>query len=269
MGLMQTIDNSSAFVPISDDDSESEKCESPNAMEVLSGSTKFEIMSRPGTSAMSPIVHSDSVCSISPRKSGVRDSLISVRSDLQFDVHVVDENENVDTKLDADEDEPIAIDDDSKSNEMDEEWKQISEFDRNNVENLRQAFDKMAKEDLNSEEVVEQTNEEQKEELDEESEYVDDFDAEIEISEMENIEHELQQKVDDKKEEKQQKDGNGDREQVRIPDLNASMNNFQSKIYSVYSSFDDTLMTTSVASSSDFSHKSPQRKRCEPIIEWL
>merc|ERR1712129_591846 len=109
-------DNSSAFVPISDDESESEKCESPNAMEALSGSTKFEIMSRPGTSAMSPIVHSDSVCSISPRKNGVRDSLISVRSDLQFDVHVVDEN--VDTKLDADEEEPIAIDDeDNKSNE--------------------------------------------------------------------------------------------------------------------------------------------------------
>merc|ERR1712129_188400 len=108
----------------------------------------------------------------------------------------------------------------------------------------------------------------QKEELDEESEYVDDFDAEIEISEMENIEHDLQQKVDDKKEENQQKES-GDREQVRIPDLNASMNNFQSKIYSVYSSFDDTLMTTSVASTSDFSHKSPQRKRCESIIEWL
>merc|ERR1712129_680207 len=116
-------DNSSAFVPISDDESESEKCESPNAMEVLSGSTKFEMMSRPGTSAMSPIVHSDSVCSISPRKNGVRDSLISVRSDLQFDVHVVDENENVDTKLDADEEEPIAIE--NKSNEMDEEWKNL------------------------------------------------------------------------------------------------------------------------------------------------
>merc|ERR1712129_169590 len=139
-------DNSSAFVPISDDESESEKCESPNAMEALSHSTKFEMMSRPGTSAMSPIVHSDSVCSISPRKSGVRDSLISVRSDLQFDVHVVDEDENNDTKLDADEEEPIAIDDDHKSNEMDEEWKQISEFDRNNVENLRQEFEKIAKE---------------------------------------------------------------------------------------------------------------------------
>merc|ERR1712129_620732 len=122
--LMQTItDSSSQFVAVSDDDSESEKCESPNAMEVLSHSTKFEMMSRPGTSAMSPIVHSDSVCSISPRKNGVRDSLISVRSDLQFDVHVVDENENVDTKLDADEEEPIAIDD--KSNEMDEEWKNL------------------------------------------------------------------------------------------------------------------------------------------------
>merc|ERR1712066_754897 len=38
---------------------------------------------------------------------------------------------------------------------------------------------------------------------------------------------------------------------IRIPELDSSINNFQSKIYSVYSSFDDTMMTTSVASSSD------------------
>merc|ERR1712013_751761 len=41
------------------------------------------------------------------------------------------------------------------------------------------------------------------------------------------------------------------REILRIPDVDASINNFQSKVYSVYSSFDDTLMTHSVASSSD------------------
>merc|ERR1712013_465914 len=50
------------------------------------------------------------------------------------------------------------------------------------------------------------------------------------------------------------------REILRIPGVDASINNFQSKIYSVYSSFDDTLMTHSVASSSDLSNVASPRK---------
>merc|ERR1712079_514409 len=167
--------------------------------------------------------------------------------DDAFDVHVVDknENENIDTKLDADEEDEeqlIEVVDDEKSDEMGE-WKQISEFDRNNVQNLREAFDELLKDDdipaddkaqavgQNDNEKDEQQNEQKEDEDDNGSEYADDFEAEI--SEMEIIEQELQEKVD----KKVNNNNDGERDHVRLPDLDASINEFQSKVFSVYSSF--------------------------------
>merc|ERR1712228_962168 len=171
------------------------------------------------------------------------------------------------------------LDGDEKSDEN-EEWKQISEVDRNNVQSLREAliFDEFPVLDnenvveLNIDDVVDNKvpiatpNTSMNNEMfvvkhmESKQDEEDDDDFEQEISEMEIIEQEVQEKANAKVKEK---------DVLRIPDLDASINGFQSRVYDVYSSFDDSLMTTSVASSSDFSNKSPQRKRCEPIIEWL
>jgi len=172
---------------------------------------------------------------------------------------------------------------DRSGDRNEEDWKRISKVDRDNVASLRSAFAEMSRsQELGNEDMssvaerggdgtsenkeMAQSGPLQKEveefsvshteckEEDEESEveYEEDFEEEPEVDQMD------ERRGDSKT-----------RAVFRLPELDSSINNFQSKVYSVYSSFDDTLMTHSVASSSDLSQGSPQQFRtaCKTICE--
>jgi len=144
--------------------------------------------------------------------------------------------------------------------QRDEEWKRMTESDRDDVAILRDAFAEIAKDDecpitvleeeSSSRDAVEENlptatpskksalfvaKRVERKEQDEDSE----VDYEEDFEEPDEAEMGI---------------AGGEPAVFRVPALDSSINNFQSKVYSVYSSFDDTLMTHSVASSSDLGH---------------
>ncbi len=152
------------------------------------------------------------------------------------------------------------------------EWKQISDVDRDNVASLRSAFAELSKEDAFAVTVVEEDDSGS-----DEHRAPDD-----EVEKVSAVKHEESKERDEESEEEYEEDfeeteqemggGGGSMKQravFRLPELDSSINNFQSKVYSVYSSFDDTLMSHSVASSSDLNHGSPEQFKtaCKTILE--
>eukprot|EP01083_Nonionella_stella_P004573 13261_1 len=240
------LQNESSFLEY---DSSDEEMDSQNneVNEPLRGSTVFEPSSRPLTA-------------INPKE---RETLLLER------------NGGIDHESQED---PFTIHVVEDTNQEDEEWKKISDVDRDNMESLRDALQEISnvavdgQDEENSDTIEDEVPvpsphtsmnwgtfvvacEESKENEDdnsndEEEEYEQDFENESQS--------EAQESIADKK-----------HDVLRIPDLDSSINNFESKVYSVYSSFDNdqSMLTTSVASSSDFSHKSPQKIPCQPILE--
>mmetsp|Transcript_51061 Transcript_51061/g.81343 ORF Transcript_51061/g.81343 Transcript_51061/m.81343 type:complete len:395 (-) Transcript_51061:97-1281(-) len=120
------------------------------------------------------------------------------------------------------------------------------------VNNKQESRDKEEDEKENDEEYDENEGEE--------IEYEEDFEVET---------HAANEKGSNGKRESQKQEMRSrKRDVLRLPELDASINHFESQVYDVYSSFDESLMTNSVASSSDLSRQSPAKQQeCQTIPE--
>eukprot|EP01084_Bolivina_argentea_P215949 366751_1 len=135
---------------------------------------------------------------------------------------------------------------DNIDNKIDDELKQISDIDINSVESVRQCSVYSEKIDDNI--PIETPNTSMTQET---------FVVKYAQSKQNEEENESEIQLNDK-----------DKKDISIlPELDASINNFKSIVYSVYSSIDDTLKTNSDMNTSDVSNGTPRKVTCNIIIE--
>jgi len=230
------------------------------------------------------VVVEDSMQCVSPpmdcstNMNAVNDSILTVHevvSDHDDDGHG---NRNEMPSLERDQ-ESVGDEDEENGNgkrsgngDEEEEWKQINKVDRDNVASLRSAFAELSG-DKEEEFAVNEVDGDHGVRTPPQK-MVEEFAVkEVERKEEdEESEVEYEEDFEDPEQEEVASEAGGDSKQravFRLPELDSSINTFQSKLYSVYSSFDDTLMTHSVASSSDLGQVSPQQLRtvCKTICE--
>jgi len=262
-----------------DDDDDYDKDEDENKNNIcaqLSSSTQFKLSSRPTTAV--PIAafaadenettseaHVPTTVQSPPTSPGQRsngsyssfgdhdiqyDADDPIRDDT-FTIHVVvdDKHDNkhadVDTPPDANESEC------DREAEHEERWKQISDVDRSNVQSVRSALVQMS--------VDENKAKAKAEHLQNAQDTGDHSDSELFVVQYEH--HESPQDdarhadavAEPESDRTTKKTKTTQRDILRLPELDASINNFASKVYDVYSSFDESLMASSVVSTKDLS----------------
>ena len=305
--------SNSSFLEVADEDlTEQEQQENYVVNNTqLSSCTQFELSSRPTTAIPVNLIPDDNNKQqiLSPLRQSNSTYSSFGHNEQQYEdsfaVHVVVDDSKYHNNNDNDKKSQQEIKSLKSSSMNEEQWKQISDVDRDNVASLRDAFQELSKQDqdevfpiygnidndditeiddmtevdvietidnnvpvatpntsMNKEtfvvKYVESKQHEEKQQDDEnrDSEYEDDFEIESE--------HQQQQQ-----QQQQIAESRNNRDVLRLPELDASINNFASKIYDIYSSFDESLMTNSVASSSDLSNKSPNKnkQKCQTIVE--
>lgn len=205
----------------------------------------------------------------------VNDSVLTVHEVTRIDTDNTDDDADMEQEPKVD-----ALDDALKVNQEiiikkgEDEWKQISEIDRDNVASLRDAFAELSKDDNDGNQQMSSLKTKEETQMTSETaatQKKEDFVVKQAECKEQDEESEMEYEEDFEEPEVEMGKGETGRAVFRLPELDSSINNFQSKVYSVYSSFDDTMMTNSVASSSDLSrgYETAQQQQiaCNTICE--